>query len=340
MANIDLDRFDPTCKDEGAKWYACPATSSNRSPFVGCCKTDPCTLSGCAVGNLAPVSFNASAYGSMPDPSCGAASTFRSCVNIPKNDTTFWGCCKSDACNTADTKCPKNDLTAAVLDTASLQQAYSANGTTGEAEAEGGHSHTGVIVGAAVGGGVAVVAIIAILIFCLFKKRRARSRSAPPSSQAPFPSPEKTEYRHSVISEGTNTLSPGAPQRGLGILSDGTAAPPLYNSPKPPPFAAFGQHQYTPVAQTGEPQELPVDYTAGSSQRYSELPAEVTSSSPGLRQAPAELESPMISPQPFGSPRPSPRSQGPSRLGDGEGERPRTADTTYKVSMGGFASPR
>ncbi|KAF2444672.1 hypothetical protein P171DRAFT_431475 [Karstenula rhodostoma CBS 690.94] len=314
MSNKALDLFDPTCKD-GAKWYACAATSSNRSPFVGCCKTDPCSISGCALGNIAAVSFNASAYGTLPDPSCGSASTFYSCINVPKNDTTFWGCCKSNACNhqgEPDNKsCPQNDLTGAVLDTASLQQAYSIDGTSGTDDSSSGGSHTGVIVGAAVGGGVAVVAIIALLIFCLFKKRRVAKKNSRPSSSSALPGPEKTEYRHSAYDE----------------------APPMYNSPTPPPFAAFGAHQYAPVAQSGEPQELPADFTP--TQRYSELPAEV---SQGLRQ-PAELESPMVSPQPFGSPRQSPRVPQSSRVGE---ERPGTADTTYRVSLGGLgtASPR
>ncbi|KAL5426634.1 hypothetical protein PMIN04_001794 [Paraphaeosphaeria minitans] len=323
MSNKVLDLFEPTCKD-GAKWYACEATSSNRSPFVGCCKTDPCSISGCALGNLAPVSFNASAYGTLPDPSCGSASTFYSCVNIPKNDTTFWGCCKTNACihrGEPDNKsCPQNDLTAAVLDTASLQQAYSIDGKTGSDDPSGGSSHTGVIVGAVVGG-VAVVAIIALLAFCLFKKRRNAKKDARPassSSRAAFPGQgEKTEYRHSAYDE----------------------APPLYNkSPQPPPFATFGQHQYAPVAQSSEPQELPADLAAGGAQRYSELPAE---GSQGMR-APAELESSMVSPQLFESPRQSPRVPQSSREGEGTGERPGTADTTYRISLGGLgiASPR
>ncbi|OAG08160.1 uncharacterized protein CC84DRAFT_1257071 [Paraphaeosphaeria sporulosa] len=358
MSNKALDLFEPTCKD-GAKWYACEATSSNRSPFVGCCKTDPCSISGCALGNLAPVSFNASAYGTLPDPSCGSASTFYSCVNIPKNDTTFWGCCKTNACNhqgEPDNKsCPQNDLTAAVLDTASLQQAYSIDGKTGLDNSSGGSSHTGVIVGAVVGG-VAVVAIIALLVFCLFKKRRNAkidARPASSSSRAAFPGQgEKTEYRHSAYDEGTNTtstLSPATPasahmhpprgphDHALGI-SNASLAPPLYNSPKPPPFAAFGQHQYAPVAQSSEPQELPADFTAGGTQRYSELPAEGAHP----MRAPAELESPMVSPQPFASPRQSPKVPQSSRAGEGTGERPGTADTTYRVSLGGLgiASPR
>ncbi|KAF9740187.1 hypothetical protein PMIN02_002713 [Paraphaeosphaeria minitans] len=365
MSNKVLDLFEPTCKD-GAKWYACEATSSNRSPFVGCCKTDPCSISGCALGNLAPVSFNASAYGTLPDPSCGSASTFYSCVNIPKNDTTFWGCCKTNACihrGEPDNKsCPQNDLTAAVLDTASLQQAYSIDGKTGSDDPSGGSSHTGVIVGAVVGG-VAVVAIIALLAFCLFKKRRNAKKDARPassSSRAAFPGQgEKTEYRHSAYDEGTDTastLSPATPAsahtrppRGphdhdhelahaLG-MSNVSPAPPLYNkSPQPPPFATFGQHQYAPVAQSSEPQELPADLAAGGAQRYSELPAE---GSQAMR-APAELESSMVSPQLFESPRQSPRVPQSSREGEGTGERPGTADTTYRISLGGLgiASPR
>lgn len=347
MSNKALDLFDPTCKD-GAKWYACEATSSNRSPFVGCCKTDPCSVSGCALGNLAPVAFNASAYGTLPDPSCGTASTFYSCINMPKNDTTFWGCCKSNACDhqgEPDNKsCPQNDLTAAVLDTASLQQAYSIDGTSGSDEPPSKSSHTGVIAGAAVGGGVAVIAIIALLIFCLFKKRRsAKNDNARPtssSSRVAFPGREKTHYRHSAYDEGTptNTFTPAT-----HATSNAHPAPPLYNSPQPPPFAAFGTHQYAPVAQTNEPQELPADFSTGSTQRYSELPAEAAAH--GFRQ-PAELESPMVSPQPFGSARQSPRvpqSQAQvSRGAEGSGERPGTGDPTYRGSMRGLGigSPR
>lgn len=347
MSNKALDLFDPTCKD-GGRWYACEATSANRSPFVGCCKTDPCSISGCQVGNLAPVSFNASAYGTLPDPSCGSASTFYSCVNIPKNDTTFWGCCKSNPCahdGQPDNKsCPQIDLTAAVLDTASLQQAYSINSTTGSEDAKSGSSHTSVIIGAAVGGGVAVVAIIALLVFCLFKKRRAaKDNTASPTSstRGAVDSGEKTEYRHSAYDEGTNTasiLSPATPASAYTRphdqthapahgISNAPPAPPMYNSPKPPPFAAFGQHQYAPVAQSNELQELPADFTAGNTQRYSELPTEGSQT----MRAPAELESPMLNQQSFASPR-----QSPSVPQSAAGERPSTADTTYRVSMGGL----
>ncbi|KAJ4305054.1 hypothetical protein N0V90_000584 [Kalmusia sp. IMI 367209] len=287
----ELDLFNPTCP-ENSKWYACKATAANRSPFVGCCASDPCSISGCSLGNLTPVSFNASAYGSLPDPSCGAASTFYSCINMPKNDTTFWGCCKSDPCNHQDNpddkSCPKGDLTPAVLDNANQQSAYGASEDGAkQVEGEGSHSHTGVIIGGAVGGGVAIVAIIAILIFCLCKRRRARSRRGSMSSKTGIPVGEKTDYRHSAYSE----------------------APPMYDSPKPPhslfPAAAFGQHQYTQVAQS-TPQELPADFTAGPVQRYSELPAEAHAVQ--VNQAPVEMESPVPSPRPLFSPLSPPRS--------------------------------
>ncbi|KAF1978474.1 hypothetical protein BU23DRAFT_549906 [Bimuria novae-zelandiae CBS 107.79] len=342
-----LDVFNPTCED-GAKYYACEATSSNRSPFVGCCRTDPCSISGCAQGNLAPVSFNASAYDTigagLPDPTCPSASNFFTCVNIPKNDTTFWGCCKTNPCQTTDLRCPKNDQTPATLDTQNQQLAYTGKGASSD-EKDGGSSNTGAIIGGAVGGGVAVVAIIAILIFCLFKKRRARKQKVaarPVATEGPgLPTSEKTEYRHSTMSEGTMPLTtPGASMspsehgrrqdaNGLEIMSNGTSAPPLYQSPKQPFAAQFGQHQYQQVGTNDiEPVEMPADSSMGPTQRYSELPAEASN------KAPVEMESPMMSP--YLSPKPSPRVPQSPLSQDG---RPRTADRTYRVSMGNLGSP-
>ena len=227
------------------------------------------------------------------------------------------------------------------------QASYGIKGAAAGDDKEGGNSHTTVIIGSAVGGGVAVVAIIAILIFCLFKKRRAKSRRGSGSSAAinSFPGPEKT-YRNSTISEGTNALAtPGtnastspsdhhdgrrqaAQAPGFGYMSNGSAAAPPYNSPKPPPFASFsGQHQYQQVAQTSEPVEMPADYTAGPTQRYSELPAEATQSQ--TLQQPVEMESPMVSP--YLSPKPSPRvPQSPLA----QGERPTTAGSTHAANLG------
>lgn len=348
--------MNPTCP-EGAKWYACEATSTVTSPFVGCCKTDPCGVSGCNQGNLAPVSFNASAYDIMGtelrEPSCDTGSAFYTCINIPKNDTTFWGCCKSNVCGTTDKVCKTGDLTMATIGDKDQQASYRVDGTRSGGDGNGGHSHTGVIVGSAVGGGVAIVAIVAILVFCLFRKRRAKSRrgSTPSAPKHGFPAPEKTSYRNSTVSEGTSptarpgidpSLSPSdrydgrrqtAQTHGQGTTSNDSTALPLYSSPKPPPFAAFGgQHQYQQIAQTNEPVEMPTDYHGDSSQRYSELPAEVSQTQ--FKQQPVEMESPMMSP--YTSPRPSPRvPQSPL-----SGERPRTADTTYRVSMGNVGSAR
>jgi hypothetical protein len=349
MSNKALDYMNPTCP-EGAKWYACAATTTVTSPFVGCCKTDPCGVSGCNQGNIEPVSFNASAYDLMGaelrEPSCSPGSAFYTCIDMPKNETTFWGCCKSNVCGTQDKSCKTGDLTMATIGDKDQQASYGIKGSTSGDDKDGGSSHTTAIIGGAVGGGVAVVAIIAVLLFCLFKKRRSKSRRGSGSSAVNngFPGPEKT-HRNSAISEGTNThatpgtnatISPSghhdgrrqaAQAPGFGNMSNGSPAPPLYDSPKPPPFASFGgQHQYQQIAQTSEPVEMPAEYTAGPVQRYSELPAEATQMHV---QQPVEMESPMMSP--YISPKPSPRiPQSPLA----HGERPRTADTAHGASLG------
>lgn len=340
MSNKALDLFNPSCKDDGAKWYACEATASNKNPFIGCCKTNPCSISGCSVGSLAPVSFNGSAYdlvgNQLPEPSCDSASTFYTCVNIPKNDTTFFGCCKTSGknpCTTTDKQCSTGDLTAAVLGNQNQQLGWSSNGTDSSDEGAA-HSHTGVIVGASVGG-VAALTIVAILVYCLLKKRRTRSRRGSASSLNAFPGPEKTSHRQSTISEGTNARTPAGGWSTSPSDHNEATTDSIYNSPKPPPFAAFGgQYQYQQIARTSnEPVEMPGDFaTGGVSQRYSEFPAEANSQ---IRQPPVEMESPMISP--YTSPRPSPRMPNSGPQAD---ERPRTADTTYRVSMGRLGSPR
>jgi len=311
-AKTKLSLFDPTCP-AGAKWYACPATSSNPSPFVGCCASDPCSSStGCSQGNLRPVSFNASSYGIVSDASCGAASNFWSCVG-QGNATTFWGCCKSNPCK-PQSECPNGDLTPAVLDTPSLRSQFGVGDGQEEQERpkEGGKSNTAVIAGAAAGGAVVVVAIIAILIFCLCKKKRAkkaRHESVPSSADgaAAFAAKEKNAYRGSTVPDGMS-FTPPHPilffSSVLVYLLTCNTAPPMYSSPVPntntfslSPAAAYGGYQQ--VAQSPAPQELPADFTQGSSQSYSELPSD------GPSIAPAELESPVPSPR---------RTQPPKRV--------------------------
>ncbi|KAF2244245.1 hypothetical protein BU26DRAFT_96452 [Trematosphaeria pertusa] len=283
----ELSTFSPTCPS-GGTWYAC----ASGSKFVGCCTSDPCT-NGCSQGNIQPVAFNASAYGTYPDASCGASSTFYSCLS-PDNATTFWGCCKSMPCD--HTECPSGDLVPAFMERPEQFNAYatsapSSTGSAPSATATGGldaggnegTSHTTAIIGGAVGGGLGVAIIIALLIFFLCRRKK-KSEEGKSSGLDQPPKVEKNDYRASTLTE----------------------APPKYSSPNPnmyahsPSHPAYSHH-YHPVATELQPQELPAEMSPGSpslqpppnTQRYSELPADAAAA-----RTAAELESPVPSPKP------------------------------------------
>ena len=73
--------FAPRCP-AGGTWWSC----GYGTYFVGCCARDPCQIT-CAQGNLYPGGFDANAYGTFPDATCGTGSKFYTCTA----GATFWG---------------------------------------------------------------------------------------------------------------------------------------------------------------------------------------------------------------------------------------------------------
>lgn len=63
-------------EDEGL-WYTCKAMADNLTPFMGCCKSNPCSPDGCATEDLFPARLSDNpdkaqvflASGSTPEPS-------------------------------------------------------------------------------------------------------------------------------------------------------------------------------------------------------------------------------------------------------------------------------
>lgn len=173
--------FHPTCPQDST-FQACGDI------FLGCCSTYACTTKGCALGDLAPVAFDASQHGKFPDASCGDGATFWTCTAGP----TFWGCCKSNPCATGT--CPKDDLVPAFVGNP-VQSAYYLDGAgaspaptgtttstststaTGAAkEGDGEKSHTGAIAGGAAGGVVGLLLVCWLVYYLLYVRRKEKAR--------------------------------------------------------------------------------------------------------------------------------------------------------------------
>ncbi|KAH7078900.1 hypothetical protein BKA63DRAFT_253739 [Paraphoma chrysanthemicola] len=270
----------------GGKWYAC---GSGTSRFVGCCASDPCST-GCAQGNIRPAAFNATAYGTFPDASCGSASDFFSCTA----GSTFWGCCKQNACAaTPAATCPQGDLVPAFMERPEQFNAYAPS-------SESKKSNSGAVIGGAVGGGVAAAIIIGILIFFFCRKKKRNQHNIEQGATASTP------------------MMKERPEEHLSAQYGGQSPPPTYSSPNPNFYQNVSPSKGHPYHQPYQeyrhqddgPQELPAENPSPVTHRYSELPAESSSSSnphrfselpAGASSVPAELASPQISPRPLQS---------------------------------------
>lgn len=58
-ASFDKDYYDQVtrngCQDSQGQWYTCQDTST---PFLGCCKSNPCSNNGCPEGDLVPAQLS------------------------------------------------------------------------------------------------------------------------------------------------------------------------------------------------------------------------------------------------------------------------------------------
>ncbi|KAF1366131.1 hypothetical protein EJ07DRAFT_161169 [Lizonia empirigonia] len=271
----------------GGQWYACASAGSK---FVGCCMSDPCSNIGCTQGGIRPVGFNASKWGTFPDASCGNTSDFWTC----QSGKTFWGCCKTDPCFN-EPQCPDGDLEPALMNRPeqfsfyAASQIVSSTASISSATAsptfssDGGSKSNGAVIGGAVGGALGGILIIGLIVFFLFRRRRSQQ------------------------TERGETIEVASPMMGVNRLTTFDNSPWLIQVTEPPTYSGRNGDYYQGMAPAGKmspytqspypqgqwahmadgPQEMDAD--VGLSNRYSELPAEV--SRPGTHHRYSELSS-------------------------------------------------
>ncbi|KAF3004279.1 hypothetical protein E8E13_008423 [Curvularia kusanoi] len=247
------DQF--TCPS-GGQWYACPSKK-----FVGCCAGgDPCS-NGCAEGNLRPAAFNAAEYGKFPDASCGTNSKFYTCTA----GATFWGCCESVACASDPPACLGGNMTAAYMDLPAQIDFYLGKKT---AESKEGGSN-GAVIGGAVGGAIGGLLIIGVIIFFFIRRRRQRQQTARgESAEAAKP---MMDGGKAFDSHSPNFVAQSPPPTYSATNGDYYQSMTPAGKTNPYTQSPYSQGQWAHNA------DGPVEMEAGvgSSNRYSELPAEV-----------------------------------------------------------------
>lgn len=161
----DQPHFNPHCNSNtSSAFYACDYGTR----FLGCCGDgtgNEICASGCV--DVQSATFDKHYYSSIPKNDCN--STEGQWYTCADTSPPFMGCCRSNPC--AGNGCPQNDLVAARLSMDQKQkEAFSAFFITEPLVPQ---SHTGAIVGGAVGG----LAIIVIVTCSLLWYRRRRSRN-------------------------------------------------------------------------------------------------------------------------------------------------------------------
>lgn len=167
-----------------------------KSHFIGCCEsTNPCDP-GCSAGQLQNTSFNASLIGSIPDQQCNRGASFYMCATT---NPPFWGCCKSNPCQT-DNGCPASDLAPALLSAEASQYAVyllpnmttsindtsaSSTSATGSKLGKGLHLDRGAIIGLTLGLIVFTIAVSLGAITWCYKRHTKKKRKELNLRQSP-----------------------------------------------------------------------------------------------------------------------------------------------------------
>ncbi|KAF2441425.1 hypothetical protein P171DRAFT_487887 [Karstenula rhodostoma CBS 690.94] len=235
--------FDPTYPS-GGSWYACGDI------FLGCCAYNACTPTGCSEGNLYPVAFNSTQYKKFPDASCGSGSKFYTCGFGP----TFWGCCKSNPCNTGAVR-PDSDLAGAFVGNPAQEAYYM--GVTSEVTSATSSSSSTTSTSASTPG----------TLVTSTSTSSATGTTSPPTATAVASSPEPAShtagggvvvallvcwlvYHVCYVKQSREKHQDGLSRRqsDLAITTMAeTPAPPGYSSPNPNtyPYPHDGMNNYT-----------------------------------------------------------------------------------------------
>ncbi|KAL2057524.1 hypothetical protein ABVK25_001908 [Lepraria finkii] len=162
--------FYPTCPNSTNTFYVCDFGSR----FLGCCDFDSTAHvcnDGCA--NVLPASFEAQYYNDVTKNDCSDGSEWYACEFTTP---TFFGCCRSNACD-SDNGCPSENLTSAMLSTDAAAKApwYP---IASETSSTSSHRYTvGAVVGGVIGGVVCGFLLTFLVGGFLFYHRRKALRS-------------------------------------------------------------------------------------------------------------------------------------------------------------------
>lgn len=267
-------------------------------------------------GDVRAGGYNITHHGEWPDASCGSASDFYTCNAGP----SFWGCCKSNPCAaTPPSVCPDGDLVPAFMERPEQFNVYTSSKVENpESTSSDSKTNTGAIVGGVVGG-VVVLLIIAVIIFVVLRRRRRNRKTTDGNMGAAAMMPMMNNEKDDNNNNNTAPAHYGGQSRMsfqplLGLLDTLTlrTAPPTYSAPIQNSYQATAPgkghesyHQY--ASHASEPQELPTDTSSSNPNRFSELPADASTSGVNrrfselpaegtARGGPSELESPLASP--------------------------------------------
>lgn len=162
--------FYPTCPNSTNTFYVCDFGSR----FLGCCDFDSTAHvcnDGCA--NVLPASFEAQYYNDVTKNDCSDGSEWYTCEFTTP---TFFGCCRSNACD-SDNGCPSENLTSAILSTDATAKApwYP---IASETSSTSSHRYTvGAVAGGVIGGVVCGFLLTFLVGEILFYHRRKALRS-------------------------------------------------------------------------------------------------------------------------------------------------------------------
>lgn len=295
--NIEPASFDPAYIGQfpdqecpaGSRWYTCAATSP---PFMGCCKSNPCT-DGCPVGDLTAgfLSSNPKIAAAF-NPSGGSSSLTSSSPTSSSASAPSLSCVPAQSSSTSSSQA-----------------------------APSGSSHTGAIAGGVVGGVAAIALLIALLVFYCKRKSAKSSEHVRESRMPPNKPPPKgadNNPKESLAQDQKQGILQGKLLSSLSmsfhsILNSpgsqtSTPAPMYPNSPALPAY-------HSSLAEMdSQPQTKPLQSPSQSFQQAFPPSGEYSSNGLGLSESPSSHQAhlgsytsyPQANPPPGPSPLASP----------------------------------
>ena len=147
----------------GSRWYTCTGT---KPPFMGCCKSNPCSNDGCPAGDLTAGFLSSNPKVAADFLPSGAASSSTSSLTSSESSTS------TSASHTSSTVSTTSSVSFSTASSAAAAATYAvtAQASAIAAPVASQHSSTETIAGASVGGVGATLVLLALLAFFIRRK--------------------------------------------------------------------------------------------------------------------------------------------------------------------------